>query len=205
MVKLADIAEIQQGLQFRGGVEATPSGRYQVIQIRDFDEFDELPSDWMQRLVRIDETPSIERYAVRPGNVLFLARGKRNFAWAVREPMPSVVAVGYFFILRPERSRVLPEYLAWYLNEEPTRAYVREFASQGSHMPIVNRSQFEQLSIPLPPLGVQGAIAELESLRRHEARLLRRLEALRRREFSTIGLRAASHLAPKSSKPRKGS
>lgn len=205
MPRLADIADIQQGLQFRGGVEASVDGRFQVIQIRDFDEFDELAPDWAARLVRIADTPSMERYAVGQGDVLFLARGVRNFAWAVPEPLGNVVAVGYFLILRPDASRVLPAYLAWYLNEEPARAFVRNSASQGSHMPIVSRARFEELEIPLPPLRVQGAIAELESLRRREARLLQRLGTLRRHEISALTLRAATNRAPISPKNPKGS
>jgi hypothetical protein len=197
IVQLCQIARIQQGLQFRGGVKASPSGRFRVIQIRDFDANDQLVANWQESLVRIEEAASTARYAVRQGDVLFLARGPRNFAWAVPELMQDVVAVGYFFILQPDPSRILPGYLAWYLNEEPARSYIREFASQGTHMPIVNRSQFEQLEIPLPPLKVQGAIAELESLRRREARLMRRLEVLRRREISLVGLRAVSEFAPK--------
>jgi len=103
--------------------------------------------------------------------------------------------VGYFLILRPRPELVLSSYLAWYLNEEPTRAYLRNTAAQGSHMPIVNRAAFEGLEVPLPPLRIQAAIAGLDAGCRHEARLLKRFAEVRRKQTSAITLREANRHA----------
>lgn len=194
MVTLSEIATIQQGLQFRRGLDELLPGTCRLIQIRDFDEQGELRADWESGLFRFDPPSSIDRYLLEAGDVLFLARGLRNFAWAVPAPMPEVVAVGYFLIIRPDAARINPGYLAWYLNSEPTRAHLRNAAAQGTHMPVVNRAAFEQLSIPLPPRAKQAAIAELEALRRREAGLLHRLEALRQSQLATATLRAANRL-----------
>ena len=57
------------------------------------------------------------RYLVRAGDILFRARGDRPTATVLdsryREP---AVAVLPLFILRPDRSRVAPRYLAWAIN-----------------------------------------------------------------------------------------
>lgn len=192
LVTLAEIATIQQGLQFRKGVDELLPGTCRLIQIRDFDEQGELREDWESGLFRFHPPSPVDRYLLKPGDVLFLARGLRNFAWAVPAPMPEVVAVGYFLIIRPDAARINPGYLAWYLNSEPTRAHLRNVAAQGILMPVVSRAAFQRLSIPLPPLAQQAAIAELEALRRREVRLLHRLKALRQSQLATATLRAAN-------------
>lgn len=204
---LIQLATIQQGLQFRGGVEASQNGRYAVVQIRDFDDFGEL-APGPGGLTRIRPQGPVERYLVRQGDVLFLARGARNFACAISAPLEDTLAVGYFFILRPDASRVLPGYLSWYLNSPPARAFYRSVAAQGSHMPIVNRAMFETLEVPVPRLVVQQSVADLEEARRREARLMRRLEEVRREEVLQASLRAIaaptlkslSHQKPRSTR-----
>ena len=192
LVTLSEIAKIQQGLQFRKGLDDLLPGTCRLIQIRDFDEQGELRSDWETGLLRFDPPSSIERYLLQAGDILFLARGLRNFAWTVPGPLPEVVAVGYFLTIRPNSAIIHPEYLAWYLNSEPTRAHLRNAAAQGTHMPVVNRASFEQLSIPLPPMAKQIAIAKLEALRRRELGLLRRLEVLRQSQLAAAALYAAN-------------
>lgn len=189
--QLSAIAAIQQGLQFRKGLAEDPASDLRAIQIRDFDEQNELPAARQARLTRIERPATAARYVVQEGDVLFLARGQRNFAWAVLAPMPNTVAVGYFFILRPDPNQVHPPYLAWFLNLDSTLATLRSTGAEGSHMPIIKRGAFERLEIPLPPLAAQRTVAELESLRRREARLMRRLETLRQRHFGAACFRAA--------------
>lgn len=74
MVTLSEIASIQQGLQFRKGLDDLLPGTCRLIQIRDFDERGELRADWESGMFRFDPPSSVDRYLLEAGDVLFLAR-----------------------------------------------------------------------------------------------------------------------------------
>ena len=137
--RIKDIAGITIGYQHRGKIEQSSTGSHQIIQVKDVDREDrfvdqfEVPAEnrlWLGNLYRVTPKSEAEQYAVREGDVLFLSRGSRYFAIPmVRpyvEPFPpswdGIIAAYYFYILRMRQNNVLPEYLAWALNEKRTQA-----------------------------------------------------------------------------------
>jgi hypothetical protein len=159
--KVNEIAEIQIGYQSRGRIYLDPEGTHRIIQMKDFDECRRLGIENLT-LFRPEREP--ERYLVGQGNVLFLSRGQKNFACAVTRPLNDTVAASYFFILRLSRDDILPEYLAWYINQVPAQEYLYSIAKRGSHMPIVPKAAFEALQVSVPPLTTQKKIVEIEKL-----------------------------------------
>ena len=85
-----------------------------------------------------------------------------------------------FYILRPDPSRVLPEYLAWFINQPPAQAFLAQ-QSRGTLVKLLPKSVFEELEVPVPPLAVQRQVMDIEHLRAREEGLLKRLIAARRR------------------------
>ena len=57
-----------------------------------------------------------ELYMVSRGDILFTARGLDHRAYLLDQDLSDVLATATFYILRPERGRILPRYLAWWLN-----------------------------------------------------------------------------------------
>jgi len=110
--------------------------------------------------------------------VLFLDRGHRLDAVAVPELPPNTIATGYSFILRPNLRVMLPEYLAWSLNQPDSRASLRPF-HRGGHIPMVSRSDVEELRIQVPPLDVQRRILTLNNLLDQEHRLFAAIQEKR--------------------------
>jgi hypothetical protein len=164
--RLKDIADFGIGYQFRGKVKPDPTGAVRVVQIKDID--DELR-------IRVADLVSVnverpEPYLTQRGDVLFLSRGHRLYAVVVPEVMPNTIATGYFFILRPKDRLVVPEYLAWSMNEPAFQESLRPYL-RGSHMPMVSRADVEDLRIHLPPLDVQQRILTLNHLLGEERRL----------------------------------
>ncbi len=94
-LKIKEIAEIQIGYQFRRKIESNPNGTHQVIQIRDFDENRNLRSEGISKVTL--EQP-VERYLVKKGDVLFLARGHRNFAISIKETLSMLVLCMELFL-----------------------------------------------------------------------------------------------------------
>ena len=168
--RIADIATIRSGYQFREKVEHNPSGTVPVIQIKD------LTSDFqlhIHDLIRVS-MPKAAPYRVEQGDVLFLARGHRLGAAAVTEPIEGAIATGYFFILQPS-SHVRPGYLARAMNQKQFQERMRPLV-RGSHIPLITKSDFEGLTIDVPPLDTQHLIESIDSLHRRENMLMQLIE-----------------------------
>lgn len=169
--RLRDIAEVRSGYQFRGKVSADEDANVAVIQIKDInDRFNVRIDDLVP--VKVDKP---EPYLVSQGDVLFLSRGHRQYAAVISEPVLDTIATGYFFILCPKTKFVRPEFLAWSINQPDFQETLRPFV-RGTHMPLVSKSDFQDLLITLPPLAVQEQILQLQKLFDRERELTSALQ-----------------------------
>jgi restriction endonuclease S subunit len=172
--RLGDIAEIRTGYLFRGRVEAMPDSNVVVIQIKDVDEHFKIHTDDLTP-VRLDNP---QPHLLEPGDVLFLARGQRQYAAVVPPLHEKTIATGYFLVLRLKFEIVDPEFLAWYLNHQEFQAALKPLVS-GTHMPFVSKSLFQDLPIRIPPLDVQQRISTLHNLATYEKQLSESLASKR--------------------------
>lgn len=164
--KLKDIAEIRTGYQFRGRVSASDDSNVSVIQIKDVDEHLFVhTSDLVP--VKIDNP---EPYLVSQGDVLFLSRGHRQYASIVTESVQDTIATGYFFIVRPNGSVIRPSFLAWTINQPDFQECMRPYV-RGSHIPLVSKADFQDITIRVPPLAVQDRIMTFQALFEREKKL----------------------------------
>jgi restriction endonuclease S subunit len=88
-------------------------------------------------------------------------------------------------IVRPDRRRVLPKYLAWAINQPDAQRRLGAEA-QGTSLRMIPMAALENLDIAVPDLQTQRRIVELDALARQEGQLLRRLAALRGQLVSAI-------------------
>jgi hypothetical protein len=172
--KLKDIADIRTGYQFRGKVWASDDANVAVIQIKDVDERQFVhTSDLVPVKV---ENP--EPYLVSQGDVLFLSRGHCQYATIVTEPVQDTIATGYFFIVRPRTAVIQPSFLAWTINQPEFQESLRPFV-RGSHMPLVSKVDFQDITISVPSLAVQERIMTIQSLFEREKQLSAAIELKR--------------------------
>jgi hypothetical protein len=189
--KLSDLADVAIGYQHREKMSHVEHGSHQMIQAKDIaageDLAEEIAESPRWRVVttgldRVTPKGDASRYRIRQGDVLFLSRGTTNVAVPLVEgaitPMPTdwdeLIPAYVFYIVRPQRELVLPEYLAWYINQPPSQAYLAR-NSRGSVAKLLPKSSFETLEVPVPSVELQNKILELESLRSQEEFLLRKL------------------------------
>ena len=182
-LKIRNIVDIQIGYQFRKKVENLSGGTHQVIQIKDFDDERRLN---VSSLFRVTPEHNVDRYLVNKGDVLFLSRGHRNFAFAIISDLERTIAAGYFFILRKKSESILPEYLAWTINQEPSQRYLKHMARRGTHMPIIGKSEFEQMSVRIPDLKTQKTVLRLSALQKKESLLLEQIQKKRSRLLQVV-------------------
>jgi hypothetical protein len=186
--RLAEIAEVRPGYLARKGVKPRADGTHHLLQIRDFTH-DRSTVD-PTSLVRFTPDSLSSLQPLQAGEVVFLARGAKNFACATAPVPDCTLAAGYFFVLHP-RNTVLPGYLAWCLNQTATLRALTRAATSGAHMPVVRRSDIENVQIPVPPLAVQRTIVELDNLMREEKSLLQELSRKKHELISTVCMTAA--------------
>lgn len=186
-IKIKELAEVQIGYQPRGRIEPDPNGTYRIIQGKDFDENNELDA---ADLYPITPEREPERYRVSKDDILFLSRGRSNFSVILREPLENVIAAGVFYVVRVNKNKVLPEYLAWYINLPSVQTKLKNMA-QATNIPLIPKAAFEELDIDVPVIAVQEKIVRIAELQRRERDLSKRLEETRIQFLQAVCLNAA--------------
>lgn len=179
---LTDIAIVKAGHPFRGKIlEDTEASTY-VVQIRDIDNDGYI--HW-QQLIRTNITGRKSPDWLQKGDVLFAARGARNAAAFVGDiDKPTVCAPHYFLIQVTDKS-VLPEFIAWQLNQENAQRYFANSA-EGSAQMNIRRAVLEAAPLVIPSIEKQKAIVGFDNKVKQEKRLLNDLIDNRAKQMQGI-------------------
>ena len=187
-MQLKNIAKIQSGHLSRRKIEPREEGTHFLLQARDVDGH--LLAYRTDAMLRFDPDMSSGDWVLKIDDILFMARGARNFSILLEKmPEPSLAA-SCFFIVRVTKNEVLPGYLCWFLNQAPVRHYLTRHSGRGVHMPVVKRSALEKIDVPIPPLEIQRKIEELTRLMGQEQALLFKLTKKKRELITEACLRA---------------
>ena len=172
---IKDIAHIQTGLF------AKPSGIGELVylQSKHFDEYGQLHSVLHPDLVAEGIS---EKHLLKDGDVLFAAKGTKNFAAVFENHNEPSVASTSFFVLRPTDKKLLPQYLAWILNSHATQTLLKGQAI-GTSIPSISKQVLENLEITVPNLEIQKAILQITKLRNKEKSLKQEIETLREKQI----------------------
>ncbi|MBX3277909.1 MAG: restriction endonuclease subunit S [Acidobacteria bacterium] len=176
---LGDIVGIRSGYPFRGRITPAPNGAYRIIQIKDVGPDAALD---LSALVRVNSIDAGSNHLVQQGDVLFIARGARRQAVALTEYPSAAIATGQFFVLtlRPDsREVVLPEYLAWYINQRTAQRYLDENVT-GSNLPMIGKEVLAGLPVPIPSIRTQHRVVEIDRLNRRAQELAEEITRKRR-------------------------
>jgi restriction endonuclease S subunit len=194
-MKLRKIANIQSGYISRKKIESNTHGSHFLLQARNVDG-DNL-SYSTEALIRFAPDLSKKDRVLRRNDVLFMARGTKNFSVLIEDLPDSVLAAGSFFIIRVRSEDILPEYLWWYLNQAPVENYLMRHTGRGVHMPVVTRAILENLEVPVPSMKIQKNIIETNKLMRREQELLDLLAKKKRQLATGVCLEALKDVSGK--------
>lgn len=185
METLNNFAEVHAGHPFRGSVPEIPDGIALTVQMRDVSPAHGVA--WAQ-VARTNPGGRKKPDWLRPDDILFLARGTRNFALHLQQVPGPAVCSQYFFLIRLKAEyaqHLLPGFLAWQINQEPAQEYLHRNA-EGSDQLSIRRGVLEALPLTLPPLQRQQQILALVETHRREQQLLDALRRNREREMQGI-------------------
>ena len=172
---IKDITYIQTGLF------AKPSGFGELVylQSKHFDENGQLVAVLHPDLLAEGVS---EKHILKSGDVLFAAKGAKNFATVFEKHNQPSVASTSFFVLRLKNNQVLPEYLVWFLNNPQTQVLLKGQAI-GTSIPSISKQVLENLEITIPRIETQRTILEITKLRNVEKSLKQKIEALREKQI----------------------
>ncbi len=141
-------------------------------------------------LVRFMPRVSGKDWFLKTSDILFMARGAKNFSVLIDKVPDSVLAAACFFVVRISNHETLPEYLWWYLNQSPVKEYLKRFSGRAVHMPVVRRAVLENIDIPLPPIKAQKQVSEMTMLLQREQDLYKKLAEKRKYMMTEICLKS---------------
>ncbi|MES1937428.1 restriction endonuclease subunit S [Salinisphaera hydrothermalis] len=188
-MRLSKVCDVRSGYTARGKLDPLVRGGVPALQLRNVSTDGQAPGS---RLEKYDLGALSDRYFVRGGDLVFRSRGEPNTAAVVSDALvePAVVIVP-LFIVRPDRERVLPEYLAWAINQPDAQRRLAAEA-QGTSLRMIPIAVLKNLDIAVPDLHTQKKIVALDALARHEAHLLRQLAVRREQLVSAVLGKAAT-------------
>lgn len=169
---IGEHASVRAGHPFRGTVPEDRDGGAIVVQMRDVSPLDGI--DW-QHTVRANLHTRKEPDWLQQGDIIFVARGARNYAFCIDELPGPTVCSQYFFLIRlHDAQALLPEFLAWQINQQPAQRYLTKNA-EGTDQRSIRRGVLEALPISVPPLEQQRRVIGLAGMARQERKLMENL------------------------------
>jgi restriction endonuclease S subunit len=193
MIPLGEVASVSTAYPFRRKVETEEGGDVAVIQMRNVD-VDNAEGKSGPILLRGDGG-KYDRYLLREGDLLFQSRGARYPVTVVRAGVHGIAANG-LHVIRPAHARLLPEYLAWWLNHPVSQGRLAKDVARGTYIPFVSKRDLEAFLVPLPAAEIQAQIVAVDSLRRRERDLRERLDTLTRQLVDDATFAAAVRTKP---------
>lgn len=172
--QLKNIANIQTGV-FAKPVSV---GEVVYLQAKHFDEYGELKAILHPDLKA--DTIS-EKHLLKHGDVLFAAKGTKNFAAWYEHKNQAAVASTSFFVIRINdtfKKLILPEFLVWFINNPQTQSLLKGKA-MGSSIASISKPVLEELEILLPTIEKQSLILKIQNLQEKEKELKRKTDILK--------------------------
>jgi len=146
-----------------------------VIQISDIRDYRQINT---QNLVKTGEINPKTHHFIQKNDVLLIAKGANNHAIHVQQQLQDTIAVSNFLVIRIKSPKLLPEYLAWYINQKEAQVYFKSKAS-GSYIPAVTKKMLLDLDVPLPDIQTQTQTITLQKLLDKEWQLINKIYNLR--------------------------
>ena len=189
-MKLFDLAEIQMGYPFRARLEHVPDGDVAVVQMKDIDDIEQLPTRFS---IRVNLPRGKGRHLLEPGDLLFRSRGRTNSAVLVSNGIGPAVLAAPMLRIRPRHVR--PEYLCWFLNSSVAQKKLAGMA-EGTAVQMISAEALKTLDIPVPTEAAQRLIAQSADLAQREQVLLAQIAGLRQQVTTHQLLNIAREATP---------
>ena len=172
-MQLIELALIQTGIY----AATRQTGNVAYLQTNQFESDGSLAASPFPYYLVGDE---VNKHLLSEGDILFAAKGARNFAWVYTSDIGKAVASSSFFVIKIAKkmqTQILPEYLAWYINHPKVLTGIKHQAL-GTSIPSITKEVLADTSVILPPVQKQQQVVKLQSLANQQRQLYGRLQDL---------------------------
>lgn len=182
-LNLKDMVDLKAGHPFRGRIENMPWESVRVVRMKDAKP--DRGIHW-ESLIRTKLPGKRKPTFLAKGSILFLARGKRNFAVCLGDvPVRAVCSPHFFLLIVRNGDELAPEFLAWQINQASAQAYLKKSA-EGSNSRSIRRGILEEAPIVAPDMDVQQKIIALNRTFLEEQAVMKRLMENRRKMMAAV-------------------
>ncbi len=168
----------------RTGVFAKPVDKGDIVylQAKYFDEAGVLKTELEPDL----NAGSISsKHLLEQGDVLFAAKGSKNFAATFNHNGIPAVASTSFFVIRVHQQQVLPAFLTWFLNTPGTQQLLKRYA-KGSSIVSISKDDLSELEISIPSIEKQHLILKTANLRKLELSINNQISDLKEQYIQAL-------------------
>lgn len=185
---LAYIANIQTGIY------ALPvkTGKVVYLQAKHFNE-NGILLDAVEP--ELPFNPQTEKHLLNDGDIIFAAKGSKNFAAKYENKNGPSVASSTFLVLKINdefREKISPDYLCWFLNHTKTQELIKATA-RGSSMISISKTALQELEITIPTMEKQNLIVKIHALQNAELRIMNQIQKLKEQYTQQLLLTAINN------------
>lgn len=185
---LATLAEIRSGYMPRRRGNKTPCETFFLILEKDLVPNATLLPASLRR-IHIPAVPG--HHLLQPGDLVFRPRCPYNVALAIDESAANTICGTALFSIRiHDKQRLLPAYLAWFINLHATQRYLHHQAAI-NQIKALRRKSVQALEIPLPSVARQQRIVDIAAVEKNILAVEKSLAEKRLLYTETILLRTA--------------
>ena len=177
-MRLSNVAKLQFGFYSK----PDKGGSVKYLQAKHFDNTGGL---YAEIDTYIEKDAKNESHLLKDGDLLFAGKGFRNFAWTYSADIGDSVASSIFFVIRPNKDKVYPEFLTTLFNTPKYQTYFQSLGA-GSSITSIRKSELEAMTINLPSLEVQKEIVEIKKLHQRDLLLSKEIIMKKENRFQSV-------------------
>ncbi|WP_374718038.1 restriction endonuclease subunit S [Neobacillus sp.] len=173
-MQLGAIAEIKTGLVLsrkKAEIEFAAKATYNLLSLKNISEDGTILNESFDEFISNEVLE--EHYFTKEGDVLIRLSQPYTAVYIDKE-QTGLLVPSYFAIIKVDEKKVLPQYVAWYLNTPNVKKEL-ERSQAGSRIPSTNQHTIKKIPIVLPPISKQKVLIELYQLHHREKLLYKKL------------------------------
>ena len=165
---LKDIADIRTGYSFRAKIEPDSEGNILVVQLKELSDKNTID---ISTAVKIYMQNVAENYLLQKGDLVFRSRGMDSTAAIMDISSNNVILSAPFQRIRlQDTSKIIPEYLLWYINSKDAQSYF-SVNKTGTSVTMISTAVLADLPVIVPSVESQKKIVEINTLSEREIEL----------------------------------
>jgi restriction endonuclease S subunit len=192
LIFLKDLTDINPGYPFRGKIEEQDCGSVSVVQMKNVDDLHQLDRS---SLIKTELQGRKSPNWLQQSDILFIARGNRNYAIYLDKITEQAVCSPHFFQLQvTEKQTIHPAFLAWQINQPFIQRYLTR-STEGGVIGNIRRSVLEEIPVVVPPISQQLSIVALDNANRHQQALFQQQITNNHRMMNAIAQKLVRDIA----------